>query len=99
MAEGIQVSTQVLVDTACKLRNINATLYEKLEQINIAMNSLESTWNSDAARDIREAMNALRPNFERYEEIVASYAKFLENTAETYETTESAIQNNAQQFK
>ncbi|MBQ3061304.1 MAG: WXG100 family type VII secretion target [Lachnospiraceae bacterium] len=98
MAEGIQISTQVLTDTAQKLRNINMELSDKLEQINIAMNSLENTWRSDAATDIRSAMNALRPTFERYEEIVESYARFLVNTAESYEATESAIQNNAQQF-
>lgn len=99
MADSIQISTQVLVDTASKVRNINATLDSKLADINKSMNDLEATWKSDAATDIRAAMNALKPRFEEYKNVVESYAKFLVNTAQSYETTESAIQSNASAFK
>jgi len=99
MADGIQISTQVLLDTAEKVRNINKTLDSKLADINKNMNDLEATWKSDAATDIRAAMNALKPRFEEYKTVVESYAKFLVNTAQSYETTESAIQNNANEFK
>ena len=64
MADGIQISTQVLLDTADKVRSINATLDQKLADINKNMNDLEATWKSDAATDIRAAMNALKPRFE-----------------------------------
>ncbi len=64
MADSIQVSTQVLVDTAEKVRSINNTLDQRLNDINKSMNDLEATWKSDAATDIRAAMNALRPRFE-----------------------------------
>lgn len=99
MADSIQISTQVLVDTASKVRNINATLDSKLADINKSMNDLEATWKSDAATDIRAAMNALKPRFEEYKNVVESYAKFLVNTAQSYETTESAVQSNASAFK
>ena len=99
MADSIQVSTQVLVDTAEKVRSINNTLDQRLNDINKRMNDLEATWKSDAATDIRAAMNALRPRFEEYKTVVESYAKFLVNTAQSYETTESAVQSNASQFK
>lgn len=99
MADSIQISTQVLVDTATKIRNINNTLDQKLAEINKNMNDLEATWKSDAANDIRAAMNALKPRFEEYKTVVESYAKFLNRTAESYETTETAIQNNASAFK
>lgn len=99
MAEGILVSTQVLVDTATKVRNINANMDTKLADINSRMNSLESSWQSAAATDIRAAMNALKPRFEEYKNVVESYAKFLNNTAQTYEATESTAQQNANQFK
>ncbi len=99
MADSIQISTQVLVDTATKIRNINNTLDQKLAEINKNMNDLEATWKSDAASDIRAAMNALKPRFEEYKTVVESYAKFLNRTAESYETTETAIQNNASAFK
>ncbi len=99
MADGIQISTQVLLDTADKVRNINAQLDQKLADINKNMNDLEATWKSDAATDIRAAMNALKPRFEEYKTVVESYAKFLVNTAQNYESTEGAVQANASAFK
>ena len=99
MADGIQISTQVLLDTADKVRSINNTMDAKLADINKNMNDLEATWKSDAATDIRAAMNALKPRFEEYKNVVESYAKFLVATAQSYETTEGAIQNNAGAFK
>lgn len=99
MADSIQISTQVLIDTAQKVRTINSTLDSKLADINKSMNDLEATWKSDAANDIRSAMNALKPRFEEYKAVIESYAKFLDTTAQSYETTESAIQTNASAFK
>ncbi len=99
MADGIQISTQVLLDTADKVRTINTTLDQKLADINKNMNDLEATWKSDAATDIRAAMNALKPRFEEYKNVVESYAKFLVNTAQAYESTESSVQANASAFK
>lgn len=99
MADGIQISTQVLLETADKVRTINASLDQKLVDINKNMNDLEATWKSDAATDIRAAMNALKPRFEEYKNVVESYAKFLVNTAQAYESTESSVQANASAFK
>lgn len=99
MADGIQISTQVLLDTADKVRTINSTLDQKLADINKNMNDLEATWKSDAATDIRAAMNALKPRFEEYKHVVEEYAKFLVHTAQSYESTESAVQSNASAFR
>lgn len=99
MADSIQISTQTLLDTAKKVRDINTTMDSKLADCNREMNNLESTWKSDAATDIRAAMNALKPKFEQYKAVIESYAKFLDNTAQSYEATESAIQTNAGAFK
>ena len=99
MADSIQVSTQVLLDTAEKVRTINNNLDSKLAEINKNMNDLEASWKSDAAEEIRAAMNALKPRFDEYKAVVESYAKFLVNTAQSYETTEGTIQTNASAFK
>ncbi len=99
MAEYIKVSTQTLLDTAKKVRDINKIMDQKLADCNKQMNDLEATWKSDAATDIRAAMNALKPRFEEYRTVVESYAKFLDVTAQSYETTETTIQNNAGAFK
>lgn len=97
--DGIQVSTQVLLDTSQKVRSLNTVLDTKLADINKSMNDLEATWKSDAASDIRSNMNAMKPRFEEYKNVVESYCKFLDTTAQSYETTEAAVQSNASAFK
>lgn len=99
MADSIKISTQVLRDTSEKVNKINASMDTALADINKKMNDLETTWKSDAASDIRAAMNALKPRFAQYKEVVNSYSKFLVTTAQNYETTETSIQNNASAFK
>lgn len=99
MADSIKISTQVLRDTSEKVNKINASMDTALADINKKMNDLEATWKSDAASDIRTAMNALKPRFAQYKEVVNSYSKFLVTTAQNYETTETSIQNNAGAFK
>lgn len=96
---GIKITTQVLTSTAEDVRNLNAKLDQDLADCNAAMNNLEATWQSDAATDIRAAMNALKPRFEEYKNVIESYAKFLDTTAQSYETTEQTVQTNAGQFK
>lgn len=95
----IQITTEILTGTASKVRSINQLLDDDLAQINSKMQALESTWSSDAASDIRSAMNALKPRFEEYKSTVETYAKFLDTTATSYEATETAIQTNAGAFK
>lgn len=96
---GIKISTQVLTNTAEKVRNINTNLDQDLADCNSEMNKLENTWQSDAATDIRAAMNALKPRFEEYKKVIDSYAKFLDMTAQSFEATEQTVQTNAGQFR
>ena len=96
---GIKITTQVLTSTAEKVRNLNTKLDQDLADCNSTMNSLESTWQSDAATDIRAAMNALKPRFEEYKRVIDSYAKFLDMTAQSFEATEQTVQTNAGQFR
>lgn len=99
MADSIQISTGVLTETATEVRKINGNLTDRLGDINQKMQSLSSTWNSDASNEIRRAMSAMGQKFDCYEEVIESYAKFLETTAQSYESTETAIQKNAEAFK
>ena len=72
MADSIKISTQVLTETAAKVRNCNTAMDEKLADINSKMNELQSSWKSDAAEDIRAAMNAMKPKFEQYKAVIES---------------------------
>lgn len=95
----IDINTQTLKDTSRRVTNINNCLDDQLTRINRLMNETEADWQSDAGREIREAMDALRPRFEQYKEVVTAYARFLEDTAQSYENTESSIQSNASAFR
>ena len=59
MADGIQISTQVLLDTADKVRTINSTLDQKLADINKNMNDLE------ARVKIITIFTSLQPHFSK----------------------------------
>lgn len=95
----IDIDTDTLVTTAERVHDINEELDSKLAEINKKMNNLENDWLSDAATDIRAAMNALDHRFNVYRNVVESYVSFLRNTAQAYESTESSVQNNASAFK
>lgn len=99
MADSIVINTQTLIDTAGKIRNINNNLDTRLRNINAAMDNLKATWKSDAGDDIRAAMKAMEPHFEEYKKVVEYYARFLDETARSYESTETAIQTNANAFR
>lgn len=97
MAE-IKISTQELKSTAIDIRSLNNKMDEDLKDCSNEIEKLRSTWQSDGAEEIRSAMNTLKPKFEEYKNVIESYAKFLDTTAESYESTEQGVQTNAETF-
>ncbi len=97
MAE-INVTFQALRDTATEIRKCNTNLDKDLTDISTEMSRLKGKWESDSAETIRAAMDAMKPRFSEYKEVVETYAKFLDDTAQTYEETESTLKTNASQF-
>lgn len=97
--EGIKISLNEVTSTANQIRTLNNNLAARLEDIKREMNALSSTWNSDASNTIRSNFNALQPKFENFREIVTSYATFLDQTVNSYNSAEDAINNNASAFK
>lgn len=97
--EGIKISLGEVAKTAGSIRTLNQGLSTRLEEIKKEMNSLASTWQSDASNTIRNKFNALAPKFEDYKAVVESYAKFLDNTVTNYDIAETSINHNASAFK
>ena len=97
--EGINISLGEVAKTAGTIRSLNQSLSARLEEIKKDMNNLASTWQSDASDTIRNNFNALAPKFDNYRDVVESYAKFLDNTVQAYDTAETAINNNASAFR
>ena len=94
----IKITPSVLTRTAADVRKINGQLSDKLEDINRQMQALNETWQSDAGEEIRGAMAELKKvRFGLFKETVESYAKYLDETAKSYESTEDANTQNAQE--
>ena len=97
--EGIKISLGEVTKTAGTIRTLNTQLDTKLSEIKKQMNDLQQTWQSDASNTIREKFSSLTPTFEQYKNIVDSYAKFLDNTVQSYESAETTVNSNASLFK
>lgn len=97
--EGINISLGEVTKTAASLRKINKVLTDRLGEIKKEMDSLATTWQSDASTTIRNNFNSFSPRFEEYRAVVESYAAFLDRTVADYDATETAINNNAGAFK
>ena len=63
------------------------------------MNSLQSTWQSEASNTIITNFNKLESKFQDYKNVIDSYGTFLESTVDSYTQTESSINNNASAFQ
>lgn len=78
-----------------QIRKHNQSLDDALKNIKSTINALEADWTSDTSDTIRAKITAMQPKFDSYREVIESYAKFLDNTVEQYETTEGTLQSNA----
>ena len=78
-----------------QIRKHNQTLDDTLKQIKNIINALEADWTSDTSDTIRSKITGMQPKFDSYREVIESYAKFLDNTVEQYETTEGTLQTTA----
>ena len=97
--EGISISLEQVLETARNIKSLNTQIVTRLNEIKREMNSLESSWQSESSTTIRANFNKLEAKFENYKNIIDSYGTFLENTVESYSTTESSINNNASAFE
>lgn len=97
--DGIKISLGEVTKTAGSIKNLNQQLTLKLEDLGKEMNALQATWQSDSSDTIRNNFNALAPRFQEYREVIESYAKFLEETVNVYNTVETSINSNASAFK
>lgn len=87
----IKVSTQDIKDAAQFIRTSNDTLKTLLDNIYSEANNLKSnSWISDAATEFCSKLDAFKSRtFDNYFIETDAYQKFLDRTADRYESTES----------
>ena len=87
---GVTISTDRLVGTAGTLRTLNSKMTAKLEAITAQINNLSTSWESEASQEIVTEFKKLMPKFEEYRKSVESYARFLDQAAQAYISTDNA---------
>ena len=97
--EGINISLDQVLETARTIKTLNNQLAARLDEIKKEMNSLQSTWQSEASNTKITNFNKLESKFQDYKNVIDSYGTFLESTVDSYTQTESSINNNASAFQ
>lgn len=91
----ISITFEEVRQKAAQIRSCNETLTQTLQEIKAAINALESEWTSDTSDTIRAKITGMQKTFDSYKGVIESYAKFLDNTVQQYESTESTLNTNA----
>ena len=91
----IKITFEEVRGKAQEIRAHNEVLTDTLVSIKGAINALESVWTSDASDTIRSKITGMQPKFDLFRDTVESYAKFLDNAAANYESTENAVNTTA----
>ena len=85
-------------DWAAKISSDNDKLLQQLEEISAKINSLSSTYQSNASTTIREKITGMKPRFDQYHQVIDSYARFIRATGQAYRGTEDINNNTASDF-
>lgn len=93
--EELKISLAEVSECASKIRNFNQMMYEQLTLMKKDINDTNASWISDAGEAIRNRFNQFSTRFETQKEQIDSYAKFLDQTVDHYNTLESTIHSNA----
>ncbi len=97
MAE-IRITLPEVSSIAMSLRNHNQSLDETLSYIAKTMNSMNASWQSESSEEIVANFNLFARSFIDESETIEEYARFLDNIVSTYDSMESTLSANAQNF-
>lgn len=99
MSDNIKIAMSEVSQSASNIRSLNATLDEILNSITSQMNDLRSIWQSDGQESIVAHFKTFANRFTMESQTIEEYCKFLDLTVSTYETVESTIQGNSNNFE
>ena len=95
MDNQIKITMPEVSNTATQMRSLNAELDDVLKHISNMMNELSSVWDSEGAETIVARFRNFANRFIVESETIEDYCKFLDLTAQTYDSLESTITANA----
>lgn len=94
---GVKVDTQEIRNYRKRLNDDNEDIKRQLSNVKKSMDYLKGTeiWKSEGATVIQNKFDSLSPVFDKFYKVVSDYIEFLDRTAEKYDSTESAIKQDA----
>ncbi|MOA52982.1 hypothetical protein D3C78_1763710 [compost metagenome] len=69
-----------------------------IEQAKKTIGGLTEAWKSDAQVQYQQRFNDLQPTFQKFEQMLDEYAKFLNTSSEHYRKADEAVKKAAQGF-
>lgn len=90
MAE-FKVTPEKLRSTSSNIKAISTSFNAVMSNIEKEMNNMKNKWESEAANAFINKFLGLKDNFEAYDNVINSYAKFLESTARAYDETDAEV--------
>ena len=94
----LKITTAEVRNCAQQLRRLNVSLDDVLTRAKSEMRALSGVWQSDGSETIRQRFEQFSQKFDEEKETVEEYARFLDLTAESYDSLESTITDNASTF-
>lgn len=95
MSDQIKITMPEVSNTAMKMRSLNVQLDDVLKHITNLINDLSSVWQSEGAETYATKFKTFANHFVVESETIEKYCKFLDYTAQSYDSVESTITANA----
>ena len=95
MNNGIVITPAELRASARLMKNRIESMKQNLDTASRVMQQTTESFDSPAAKAMREKYEELKKNFPKFYQEMTSYAEFLETTASEYERTNQEIENAA----
>lgn len=97
--DNIKITMPEVSNTAASIRSLSTQLDEILSSCLNSMNELSSIWLSEGADTIIERFKKFSNRFTLESDTIEEYCKFLDLTAQSYDSIESTITSNASSFE
>lgn len=94
----IKITYEQLERKTGTIRDHNDNLLIILENIRNTISNLDTQWTSDTSDTIRGKIEGMQSKFNNYHEVIESYAAFLDEARQLYETTEQSSNADALKF-
>ena len=94
----LKISLAQVTECAQELRRLNTSIDNVLTSAKEEMRALSAIWQSDGSEMIRQRFEHFSKKFTEEKETIEEYAAFLDCTAESYDSLESTITENASSF-